>query len=113
MEEEGEVSYWEVLFKANSFSDLLDRLNMVEEIAASDKRRLQELSDAANKVEEAQAELETEKGELETTKKDLDEHPAERQRKIRNRRRCSRSCCKRPTISRRWKRNARSRKMRS
>ena len=77
MEEEGEVSYWEVLFKANSFSDLLDRLNMVEEIVASDKRRLQELSDAANKVEEAQAELETEKSELETTKKDLDDTPAE------------------------------------
>ena len=77
MEEEGEVSYWEVVFKANSFSDLLDRLNMVEEIAASDKRRLQELSDAANKVEEAQAELETEKGELETTKKDLDDTQAE------------------------------------
>ena len=77
MEEEGEVSYWEVLFKANSFSDLLDRLNMVEEIAASDKRRLQELSDAANKVEEAQAELETDKGELETTKKDLDDTQAE------------------------------------
>ena len=77
MEEEGEVSYWEVLFKANSFSDLLDRLNMVEEIAASDKRRLQELSDAANKVEEAQAELETEKGKLETTKKDLDDTQAE------------------------------------
>ena len=77
MEEEGEVSYWEVLFKANSFSDLLDRLNMVEEIAASDKRRLQELSDAAEKVEEAQAELEAEKVELEDTKKDLDDTQAE------------------------------------
>ena len=57
MEEEGEVSYWEVLFKANSFSDLLDRVNMVEEIAASDQRRLQELSDAADRVEEAQEAL--------------------------------------------------------
>ena len=77
MEEEGEVSYWEVLFKANSFSDLLDRLNMVEEIAASDKRRLQELSDAADAVEEAQAELESEKAELELTKQDLDNTQAE------------------------------------
>ena len=77
MEEEGEVSYWEVVFKANSFSDLLDRLNMVEEIAASDKRRLQELSDAAAKVEEAQTELEAEKVELEDTKKDLDDTQAE------------------------------------
>ena len=41
MEEEGQVSYWSVLFEANSFSDLLDRFNMVQEIAASDKRRLQ------------------------------------------------------------------------
>ena len=77
MEEEGEVSYWEVLFKANSFSDLLDRLNMVEEIAASDQRRLEELNEAALAVEEAQAELETEKADLEETKKELDDTQAE------------------------------------
>ena len=72
MEEDGSVTYWEVLFKANSFSDLLDRLNMVEEIAASDQRRLQELSDAKDYVEEAQEELEMEKEELEVTKSELD-----------------------------------------
>ncbi len=72
MEEEGTVSYWAVLFKANSFSDLLDRLNMVEEIASSDTRRLQELSDAAQQVEDAQAELAGEKAELEGTRTELD-----------------------------------------
>ncbi len=72
MEEEGTISYWEVLFKANSFSDLLDRLNMVEEITSSDTRRLQELSDAANAVETAKAELAQEKSELEGTRKELD-----------------------------------------
>lgn len=72
MEEEGTVSYWAVLFKANDFSDLLDRLNMVEEIAASDTRRLQELSDAAAKVETAKESLALEKAELETTRKDLE-----------------------------------------
>lgn len=77
MEEEGEVSYWEVLFKANSFSDLLDRLNMVEEIASSDKRRLKELSEAASNVEAAQAELELEKADLELTKQELDATQAE------------------------------------
>ena len=77
MEEEGELSYWEVLFKANSFSDLLDRLNMVEEIAASDNRRLQELSEAAQEVEDAQEELEFEKADLEATKQELDETQAE------------------------------------
>lgn len=77
MEEEGELSYWEVLFKANSFSDLLDRLNMVEEITASDNRRLEELSEAANAVEIAQEELETEKADLEATKRELDDTQAE------------------------------------
>ena len=72
MEEEGSLSYWEVLFKANDFSDLLDRLNMVEEIAASDKRRLEELDRAAQEVEEAQAQLEVEKEELQLTKDELD-----------------------------------------
>lgn len=70
MEEEGNLSYWEVLFKATSFSNLLDRLNMVEEIAASDNRRLMELSEAARDVQVAQAELEGEKAELEATRKE-------------------------------------------
>ena len=77
MEEEGELSYWEVLFKANSFSDLLDRLNIVEEIAASDNRRLKELSEAANVVEVAQGELVSEKEEMELAKLELDAAEAE------------------------------------
>ena len=77
MEEEGSLSYWEVLFKANDFSDLLDRLNMVEEIAASDQRRLEELNQAARAVEEAQAQLEVEKAELQLTKDELDETQAQ------------------------------------
>ena len=72
MEEEGELTYWEVLFKANSFSDLLDRLNIVEEIAASDNRRLRELSAAADEVEAAQGELVSEKEEMELAKLELD-----------------------------------------
>ena len=77
MEEEGELSYWEVLFKANSFSDLLDRLNIVEEIAASDNRRLKELSEAADVVETAQGELVSEKEEMELAKLELDETQTE------------------------------------
>ena len=72
MEEEGSLTYWEVLFKATSFSNLLDRLNMVEEIAASDIRRLQELSDAADAVEVSRQELALEKEELDATKAELD-----------------------------------------
>ena len=73
MEEEGEVTYWSVLFQANSFSDLLDRLNMVQEIAASDRRRLKELNAAAQVVKEMKVLLEEEKGALEVTKVSLNE----------------------------------------
>lgn len=80
MEEDGALSYWSVLFKANSFSDLLDRLNMIEEIASSDQRRLKELDKAAQEVEDAKLALEAEKlmledmkAELEATQKDLEE----------------------------------------
>ena len=72
MEEEGEVSYWSVLFQANSFSDLLDRFNMVQEIAASDKRRLKELDEAAKEVSAAKESLAQEKVGLEETKAELD-----------------------------------------
>ena len=77
MEEEGEVSYWEVVFKANSFSDLLDRMSMIEEIAASDNRRLEALDEATKAVATAQEELATEKADLEQTKEELNSTQAE------------------------------------
>ncbi|MBR4863536.1 MAG: peptidoglycan DD-metalloendopeptidase family protein [Oscillospiraceae bacterium] len=73
MEEDGNLSYWSVLFKANSFADLLDRLNMVREIAAADRRRLKEMSDAAEAIANAKEVLETEKTALEATRVELDE----------------------------------------
>ena len=72
MEEEGELSYWSVVFQANDFSDLLDRVNMVQEIAAADKRRLEEMGKVATEVAQTQKELETEKAALEQTKAALE-----------------------------------------
>lgn len=72
MEEGGGLSYWSVLFKANSFSDLLDRLNMIYEIAVADQRRMEEMSQAAKVVEEARKVLTEEKAELEKTKAELE-----------------------------------------
>lgn len=71
MEEEGELSYWSVLFEANSFSDLLDRLNMIQEIADADQRRLRELNKAASAVADAKKALENERVALEITKDEL------------------------------------------
>lgn len=81
MEEDGSLSYWSVLFKANDFADLLDRLNMIEEIASSDQRRLKEMSEAAQVVADAKASLETEKAGLEQNKEDLDETQKELEEK--------------------------------
>ena len=72
MEEEGEVSYWSVIFKANSFSDLLDRISMVQEINAADQRRLREISEVAQQVTAVQTELMREKTDLEAVKAELD-----------------------------------------
>ena len=81
MEEEGGLSYWTVLFQANSFSDLLDRINMVQEIASADQRRLKELQKAAEDVETARADLEVEKSSLEATKETLNATQAEQEAK--------------------------------
>lgn len=50
---------------------------MVEEIAEADQKRLQDLSLAAEAVDEAQQGLEGEKAELEVTKKELDDTQAQ------------------------------------
>ena len=81
MEEDGEISYWSVLFQANDFPDLLDRLNMVQEIAAADQRRLKELDEAAKAVGVAKEELQVEKDALEVSKQELEETQAELEKK--------------------------------
>ena len=50
MEENGELSYWSVLSGANSFMQMLDRWEMVQEIAEADKKCLAELDQAAAEV---------------------------------------------------------------
>ena len=71
MEEQGNVTYWEVIFEANSFTDLLDRINMVEEINAADHRRIEQMRIAADVVVANQESLESEKASLEQTRVQL------------------------------------------
>lgn len=81
MEESGSISYWSVLFKASSFADLLDRMHMIEEIAAADNRRLKELNEAAQAVEAAKSALMAEKQNLEAVKAELDKSKEELDKK--------------------------------
>lgn len=71
MEEQGSVTYWKVIFEANSFMDLLDRITMVEEINASDRRRIEQMRVAADIVIATQLSLESEKTSLEETRVQL------------------------------------------
>lgn len=81
MEERGSMSYWTVLFEANTFSDFLDRLSIVQELQEADERRIQELADAAAVVRTAKQELDTEKTALETLRTELDTQQAELEEK--------------------------------
>lgn len=76
MEEEGNLTYWEVIFKANSFMDLLDRINMMEEISAADRRRIEQMRIAADIVTATQMSLASEKEELEAVRLQLAEDEA-------------------------------------
>ena len=76
MEEQGKVTYWQVIFEANSFIDLLDRINMIEEINASDRKRIEQMRIAADLVDAARMNLETEKTGLELTRNQLAEDEA-------------------------------------
>ncbi len=77
MEETGSVSYWSILFKASSFSDLLDRVDMIREIAESDQLMLKQLSAATQAVETERADLEQQKLDLQQTEDDLAVEQAE------------------------------------
>ena len=77
MEESGKISYWSVLFKANSFTDLLDTINKISEIAANDQAMLAELDRVAQEIQRAQAELAQEKSNLDAQKTALAASQAE------------------------------------
>lgn len=82
MEEQGSVTYWKVIFEANSFMDMLDRITMIEEINASDRRRIEQMRIASDIVTATQYNLESEKAALEETRVQLalDEEALEEKR---------------------------------
>ncbi len=65
MEEGGEVNYWNILFSATDFSDLLDRFNMIEELMAYDNGVMDQLVVLREELEVQQAQLESAKLEQE------------------------------------------------
>ena len=82
MEESGKVSYWSILFTAESFSDLLDRLADVSDIMAYDQAVMDQLIATREEIERLKAELETARTEQEAMKAELEDKQAEQQDKV-------------------------------
>ncbi|MBE6972397.1 MAG: peptidase M23 [Ruminococcaceae bacterium] len=68
MEEEGDVNYWAILFNAASFSDLLDRLIMVDEIMEYDNAVMDSLATTRRQLQEDKTQLEQARVEQQTAK---------------------------------------------
>lgn len=71
MEEAGTVSYWSVIFKATSFSDMLSRLDAVNEVMDADQRVIDELQALQKEISDQQAVLEESKAGAEAVKAEL------------------------------------------
>ena len=71
MEERGTISYWSVLFKADNFTDLLSRLDFVNEIMDSDQNVINQLQQLQDEIKTKQTSLEQSKADSESAKADL------------------------------------------
>lgn len=72
MEERGTVSYWSVLFKATSFSNLLGRLDFINEVMDYDRQVIEDLQTLQAEIEEKKTGLEVSRAELVTAKAELE-----------------------------------------
>ena len=77
MEETGSISYWSILFGARSFSDLLDKVAMIQEIAKSDQLMMEKMAAMSEKIAGERADLETQMDELNAAKDELAAQQAE------------------------------------
>ncbi len=70
-EERGTVSYWSVLFKASSFTDLLARMDFVNEVMDYDRQVISDLQTTRQQLTEDKAALEQQKSEMESSQTKL------------------------------------------
>ena len=68
MEEQGETSYWAILFSSSSFAELLDNYMMIEEIIQYDNKVIDDLTALQERVAADRAELEEAQAEQEEAK---------------------------------------------
>ncbi len=76
MYEEGDISYVQLLLTSESFSDMLNKADYIEQLYEYDRKMLEEYQKAKDYVHEVWDRLEEEKSELEATKHELEEEQA-------------------------------------
>jgi len=77
MEENGIISYLEIIFDSTSFSDMLARIDFVADIMRADESAYVDLIEARNETEAAKENLEQAKAEMDEEKEDLELKEAE------------------------------------
>lgn len=71
MEKNEGLSYWSVLFRASSFTEMLDEVRMIAKINQADRQCLSQMKDAALEVEQAARELLEQREGLEEARQEL------------------------------------------
>jgi cell wall-associated NlpC family hydrolase len=77
MEENSSMSYWSILFNAEDFSDLLDRLSFISEVMDYDNWVMDQLAEARQEVADTKTQLEDEKAGKEEALVDLEDQEAQ------------------------------------
>jgi len=81
MEERGKMSYWLIIFRSSSITDLLDRINMIQEIMEADERSISDLRRTATLASVAKEELERERTRLDEAREQLSKTEQELEQK--------------------------------
>ena len=82
MEETGSVSYWSILFNAESYSDMLDKLEDIDAVVGYDNAVMDDLAAARREVERLKAELEEARAGQEEARAQQEAKKAEQQEKL-------------------------------
>nr|WP_186565383.1 peptidoglycan DD-metalloendopeptidase family protein [Lawsonibacter celer] len=82
MEENGTVSYWSILFNAESFSDMLDRLTDIDAVMDYDNQVMDQLVETRRQIEQLKADLESARAGQETARAEQEAKKAEQQAKV-------------------------------
>ena len=82
MEEDGNISYWSIIFNAESFSDMLDRLTIINDVMEYDNAVMDQLAATRREIEQIKADMESAKTEQEAARAVQAEKQAEQQAKV-------------------------------